>query len=154
MVQRIKFCKNCAKAFVRDSSVCPCCGGNLFTSQLTETYWDTLTDEEKQDYYTQFAEMAPTLTKEPSTATTSRIINATARAIRMLGWILLCVGTIASIAWSMDTGRYYTEFSFSTFLGFEFQYILYSMVLVGFGELIQLVNDIKEQIANTSDTQN
>lgn len=72
--------------------------------------------------------------------------NVIGKCLHIFGLLVLILGTIGSIFLANVGGRYY-DFSFSLFALYEFATILSSLILVGFAEIIQLLNKIYNKIA-------
>ena len=71
--------------------------------------------------------------------------NPIAQVLKICGIIIMVVGTIASFV-SANAGNYDYEFSFSLFIVPEAVSIISGLLFLGFSEIIQLLQDIKEKL--------
>ena len=71
--------------------------------------------------------------------------NTVAKAIKICGIIIIILGTILSFIVAGGTGRKY-EFSLLQFLTPETISIVSGLVFIGFSEIIQLLEDIKNKL--------
>lgn len=71
--------------------------------------------------------------------------NTVAKAIKICGIIIIILGTILSFIIAGGNGRKY-EFSLLQFLAPEAISIISGLVFIGFSEIIQLLEDIKNKL--------
>lgn len=71
--------------------------------------------------------------------------NTIAQALKVCGIIIMVVGTIVSFVVA-NAGSLDYEFSFSLFIVPEAASIISGLLFLGFSEIIQLLQDIKEEL--------
>lgn len=69
--------------------------------------------------------------------------NSIAKSIRIFAKIIMIVGSILNVLVLFVASGYYT---FTSFLAFEMMFILFGLLLLGFSEIIQLLQDIKSNL--------
>lgn len=85
------------------------------------------------------------LPKENNRINYSSADNTIAKAIKICGVIIILLGTILSIIVSGGGGQKY-EFSLLQFLMPEAICVISGLILIGFSEIIQLLEDIKNKM--------
>lgn len=80
-----------------------------------------------------------------ATDTINTTDNTVAKAIKICGIIIIILGTILSFIVAGGNGRKY-EFSLLQFLAPEAISIISGLVFIGFSEIIQLLEDIKNKL--------
>lgn len=75
--------------------------------------------------------------------TTSGNTNSIAKSIKTLSKTIMIVGSILNIIMLLIASRYHT---FVSFFAFEIVFILSGLLLLGFSEIIQLLQDIKNKL--------
>lgn len=71
--------------------------------------------------------------------------NTVAKVIKLCGIVIIILGTILSFIVAGGSGRKY-EFSFLLFITPEAISIISGLVFIGFSEIIQLLEDIKNKL--------
>lgn len=71
--------------------------------------------------------------------------NTVGGILKAIGILILIIGTIGSIVIA-STGSYRHEFSFTGFILPEIGTIVSGMMILGFAEIIQLLEDIKNKL--------
>lgn len=84
-------------------------------------------------------------TKIASSSSNILIKNTIAKAIKVCGIIIIILGTILSFIMAGDNGHKY-EFSLLKFVTPEAISIISGLVFIGFSEIIQLLEDIKNKL--------
>lgn len=74
-----------------------------------------------------------------------RYINQVAKAIKTCGIAIIIVGTIISLIVAGGSGGQY-KFSLIQFITPEFTSIIGGLIFIGFSEIIQLLEDIKNKL--------
>lgn len=81
-------------------------------------------------------------TKNDASVPVSTGKNTIAGILKAIGFLVMIFGTIASIG----IGGQGYEFSFASFLLLEIGTIVFGMVFLGFSEMLQLLQDIKNKM--------
>lgn len=76
---------------------------------------------------------------------TSNNSNSIAKSIRVFAKIIMIVGSILNVLVLFVASGYYT---FTSFFAFEMMFFLSGLLLLGFSEIIQLLQDIKSKLYN------
>lgn len=127
-------CKKCKKELSNEmvkANLCWNCG-EIIDKNLTDidTNYDNI--EVEAEYSTE-------------ESVTSNNINGIAKSIKVFSKIIMIVGSILNILVLFVASRYHTFISFVTF---EIIFILSGLLLLGFSEIIQLLQDIKNKMYN------
>ncbi len=74
------------------------------------------------------------------------INNPVAITLAIIAWLIYIGGFIAGVVFgNVEVGRYYKEFHFTIALIYWFSALLSGTLLLGFSEIIKLLNDIKNK---------
>lgn len=125
-------CKKCKKELSNEmikANLCWNCG-EIIDENLT----DTNTNYDNIEIETEYS------TEEEITSNNS---NSIAKSIKVFAKIIMIVGSILNILVLFVASRYHT---FTSFFAFEMMFILSGLLLLGFSEIIQLLQDIKDRI--------
>ena len=71
--------------------------------------------------------------------------NTIAKIFKVMAWIIFGCGFIAGIVLSSKSGRYHSEFNFGTAFIYWSVSFISGMFMLGFGEIISLLNEIKNK---------
>lgn len=74
---------------------------------------------------------------------TSNHTNNIAKSLKIFAKIIMIIGSILNILVLFIANGYHT---FTSFLAFEMMFILFGLLLLGFSEIIQLLEDIKNKL--------
>ena len=125
-------CKKCKKELSNEmvkANLCWNCG-EIINKNLIDTDTNYNNIEVETEY--------PTEEKIISNNT-----NSIAKSIRIFAKIIMIVGSILNILALFIANRYHT---FTSFFVFEMMFILSGLLLLGFSEIIQLLQDIKNKL--------
>ena len=90
-----------------------------------------------------FESSLPQNTVTPSNAYSENMLG---KALKGIGFIILVVGTIGSLATSFHDVYGQSEFSFASFIIPETVTIISGIMFLGFGEIIKLLQEIRDKL--------
>lgn len=129
----IYYCKNCKSTCSAEYSnvnfLCPQCKVKTFATKITDDEWQTKTPEEKESLKEIF---------EQKIESSSGNANTIGNALKYAGWVYICLSCIGSFIITDEINGTYG------FISFLFG-CLGGLLLLGFAEVVNLLQDIKNK---------
>ncbi len=125
-------CKKCGKELTQEmikANLCWSCGDIIDKSAVDEEISNTTAEEDNKIY-------------ENNASNSSNLIGS---VLQFLGVIILIVGTIGSFNLA-DNGGYRNSFVFSQFAIYEFVTVISGFMVIGLGQIIQLLHNINNKL--------
>ncbi|GEM_PF-7113046 len=145
-MEYIHYCKNCKKTFsveLRTAAYhCPECNTELVETQIPVNEWRSKTDDEKNALKEEFESYeVKTYANQPSDENSKRSSgssNGIGNALKVIGYIMIGLSIIAGFIIMADQS---VVFGIAVGIGGA----IGGLVLVGFSEIINLLQDIKNK---------
>lgn len=138
----IIICENCYEENEATRVTCTSCGAKLYKNSNEKDI--------KED--TNVNKKMPNTNKATNNFKagyyySNRNNNKTAIAVQIIGWLEIICGFILGIVLgnTFETGYYYREFNTGLCIGSIVGSIIIGVFILGFGEIIQLLQDIKDK---------